>query len=243
VVKKIIIEKVGKNFNIVESHTNIHKEGKKLAIIIPYRDRESHLKVLLPELLKKTKFNGEFDIFIAEQSNDKKSFNKAKVMNACYHYLSNFYDYFCFHDVDQIPDSEVVFNNYEIPVRISGKMTQFPTLYEGFFGGVILFSKEHFERVNGFSNSYWGWGNEDDDMYFRCLFSDLKPEVATYNYTSIIHSGFRDMNVDYKFNQDRLDKFKKEKNNLFLFDGLNNLTYTVVDVISLQECIKITFRV
>lgn len=28
-------------------------------------------------------------------------------------------------------------------------------------------SREHFHLVNGFSNVFWGWGGEDDDMANR----------------------------------------------------------------------------
>jgi len=28
-------------------------------------------------------------------------------------------------------------------------------------------SREHFQLVNGFSNVFWGWGGEDDDMANR----------------------------------------------------------------------------
>jgi len=39
--------------------------------------------------------------------------------------------------------------------------------YEGIFGGVTAFKRQHFELVNGFSNQFYGWGGEDDDMYNR----------------------------------------------------------------------------
>ena len=39
--------------------------------------------------------------------------------------------------------------------------------YNNIFGGTGAFTREHFEKINGFSNSYWGWGGEDDDLYKR----------------------------------------------------------------------------
>ena len=37
-----------------------------------------------------------------------------------------------------------------------------------YFGGVVLFTIEQFEEVNGYHANYWGWGMEDDDLFWRC---------------------------------------------------------------------------
>ena len=39
--------------------------------------------------------------------------------------------------------------------------------YQRLFGGAGSFTREHFELINGFSNEFWGWGGEDDDLYKR----------------------------------------------------------------------------
>ena len=39
--------------------------------------------------------------------------------------------------------------------------------YKTYFGGVSAMSVKHFKLVNGFSNQFWGWGGEDDDMFNR----------------------------------------------------------------------------
>jgi hypothetical protein len=40
-------------------------------------------------------------------------------------------------------------------------------LVEELFGGVSALSAAHVQKVNGFSNQFWGWGGEDDDMSQR----------------------------------------------------------------------------
>ena len=30
------------------------------------------------------------------------------------------------------------------------------------------FFKEQVEKTNGYSNDYWDWGMEDDDLFWRC---------------------------------------------------------------------------
>ena len=39
--------------------------------------------------------------------------------------------------------------------------------YQKLVGGVLAMPVKDFRLVNGFSNSYYGWGGEDDDMYQR----------------------------------------------------------------------------
>ena len=42
-------------------------------------------------------------------------------------------------------------------------------------GGGLAISKSQFIQVNGFSNSFFGWGGEDDEFYQRLADHDLQP--------------------------------------------------------------------
>ncbi len=41
------------------------------------------------------------------------------------------------------------------------------------FGGVSALSAAHMQLLNGFSNQFWGWGGEDDDMSLRIRFLSI----------------------------------------------------------------------
>ena len=39
--------------------------------------------------------------------------------------------------------------------------------YATIFGGVVAFKPSEWRKINGFSNRYFGWGGEDDDLFNR----------------------------------------------------------------------------
>eukprot|EP00096_Caligus_rogercresseyi_P001154 TRINITY_DN1180_c0_g1_i1.p1 TRINITY_DN1180_c0_g1~~TRINITY_DN1180_c0_g1_i1.p1 ORF type:complete len:386 (-),score=117.25 TRINITY_DN1180_c0_g1_i1:655-1812(-) len=144
----------------------------RVALIVPYRDRETHLSIFLyniHHLLLKQQL--DYAIFIVEQAGSG-PFNRAMLFNVGAAEALKAYDFQCFvfHDIDLLPEDDR--NLYNCPlhprhmsVAINVFMYRLP--YTDIFGGVSAMSVSHFKSVNGFSNSYWGWGAEDDDMFNR----------------------------------------------------------------------------
>ena len=59
-----------------------------------------------------------------------------------------------------------------------------PMPYKKYFGGACIMTEGHLQQVNGWSNSYWGWGGEDDDMWRRMQLSDLSVWRYPAHYAS-----------------------------------------------------------
>ena len=152
-----------------ENRISRKKITHKLGIIVPYRDREQQLKRFLSHMKEYIK-DIDYEIFIIEQADDK-PFNRGKLLNAGYKYaLNKGCDYFVFHDVDMLPE-DVDYSYSDKPLHLATHLQEhdYETTFFDYFGGVTMFNKEDFESINGFSNEYWGWGFEDDDLLIRCV--------------------------------------------------------------------------
>ena len=164
---------------------------KKLGIIVPYRNRLQHLLRFKREMISYLDSNGydNYEIIIVEQDNAK-LFNRGTLLNIGFNEAKKLKcDYVVFHDVDMLP-IDVDYSYSDIPLHLS---TNFEleegekerTIFDEYFGGVTLFPIDKFEEVNGYSNKYWGWGYEDNDLLLRCKEKYIKLDSVKYkNYNN-----------------------------------------------------------
>ena len=201
-----------------------------VAIIIPFRERETHLPILLKNLipiLRKRRYH--YRIFVIEQSK-KYTFNKGKLQNIGFKEALKHFPYTCFifHDVDLIPEDDRIYYGCEdSPMHLSVAIDiyEYKLPYSFLFGGVQMFTRAHYELINGYSNSFWYWGGEDDNLYMRTKHRNIKPkrqDTEVARYKSLFHKRRDLMQNGMKFMEKSLQYFEK--------DGLNNLQYSVESI-------------
>ncbi len=152
-----------------------------VAIIVPFREQagqnrlqqlkafRGHMTQMMNMLLKEHKIK-EYQIYVMGQTGLHK-FNRGLLLNIGAHYAKD-YDTLIFHDVDLLPELNLrewyaKKPEPKKPIHIAGCWTD---RYEGFsyFGGIVSFRSIDFRKVNGFPNTFWGWGGEDDALRYRC---------------------------------------------------------------------------
>lgn len=225
---------------------------KDLAIIVPYRNREEHLKQFIPHLKKYLdRKNLSYDIYIIEQE-EGKLWNKGSVYNSGFKIVTskNNYKNYCFHDVDLLPIS-VDYSYSEVPTHISSEVEQlgwrYPPIINGFeypdiFGGIILFTKEHYEKINGFSNQYLGWGAEDDDLLVRVRKSGLKENRRLPGATKSLKHDRPIEKENYIRNIQLLNDLKAGKKD-YNHEGLNTISYEILEDKSTEDYFMYKIRI
>jgi hypothetical protein len=121
-----------------------------------------------------------------------KPFNRGKLLNIGFHLAQGTADTIALHDVDMICYRDVDYRPAARPVHLAGATSQYGYRlpYPTYFGGVVLFPRADFERVNGFSNEYWGWGSEDDDLLLRVQQSGLEVERRPGRFECLWHAPY-----------------------------------------------------
>ncbi|KAM9294596.1 beta-1,4-galactosyltransferase 3-like [Gastrophryne carolinensis] len=216
----------------------------KTAIIIPYRNREHHLKYLLYHLhpfMQRQQLN--YAIYVINQAGNT-TFNRGKLMNIGFREAMKDEDWDCifFHDVDLIPedDRNLYTCNIFSPKHVSVAVDRFGYIlpYDTIFGGISAFTPEQYVKANGFPNNYWGWGGEDDDLRSRVLLSNMtivRPPALYGRYKMLKHT--RDEGNEV--NPLRFKQLKKTKQ-MWSQNGMNSLQYNFLSKELLPLCTYIT---
>lgn len=133
--------------------------------------------------------------------------------------------FFLYIDVDLIPENHQnlysCFTLTDHPIHMSANVRfhingSYTTIYRFLVGGVLAIRPKIFTLLNGFSNVYFNWGGEDDDMGLRFLSKDICVQRPTSGY---YYAGSHSSQVRNK-NRFRLllDAVLRQD-----IDGLNNI--------------------
>jgi hypothetical protein len=197
---------------------------KDLLIVVPYRNREEHLKEFLENAPKYfDKQNIEYDILICEldQTGD---WNAGLCVNSTINFIKDKkYKWLFIHHVDIYP--------------LEGDLN-FPNENEYYYNigdyGSCLMLMDSFLNVGGYSNSFWGWGGEDNDLYKKLSMSGLlqiDKDDWNVKYEKKFQNHLRKFNGKNYANTVKNIFFTEEKNDIKNFD-INGSTR---DLIKLSE--------
>lgn len=203
----------------------------RLEVIIPYRNREEHLAKQLPHLSSILENqNLDYGITVVEQE-EGKLFNTGQMKNIGF-LESSHADYFCFHDVDMYAE-DADYSPVSMPTHLAAYVQQFnyKMPFRTWFGGVTLFDRESYIKVNGYSNEYWGWAVDDDDLYWRCIKFGFNRRFGRFWSDNHPRENYQ------KWQQDNWYRFQMNKENIEL-SGISTCNYTVLDVKEIQPKVR-----
>lgn len=206
-------------------------------IIVPFRDPEKgkgfrshqlreflkYMHMYRPDLTK-----SQINILVVEQTEDGKKFNRGALLNAGFNIINSQFkgaDLYVFHDVDLLPSPKIMplyFTRHSYPIHI-GKLWTDKYKAFTFFGGIVGFNKETYEKVNGFPNDFWGWGKEDDANYNRIVANDIPIiQPQTFEKEKLIQEMTHEQNtkINTKGKEGVLKDLINWKNN-----GINSLRF------------------
>jgi len=237
---------------------------RKIALITIFREdsnneikeRTRELKLFMKLMNKLLVPYCEFHIYIIEQSDDGELFNIGKLKNIGFDIAKKDYSYdnYIFSDIDIIPDYELIkyySKSLKYPISLALRGTRYMDNRnidkKMFIGSLLGFSKDQFEKINGYPNNFWGWGGEDEAIKGRLVNSGMNTFYYPSKGTVIDLEETKDMktinNVNDKLKIVKKEQIKYEKLvedlSSWKKNGLSNLEYKILSEIK-QKGNKVT---
>jgi hypothetical protein len=204
-------------------------------IIVPFRDSGDQDRTKqLEQFIEHYK---TMNILVVEQSKDQMKFNRGMLLNIGYDYLCRELPEvtsFVVHDVDILMSEEIVDHYYGddgkdlVHLGRLIKRDKYESKRDDqFLGRVLRISKTKYKQLNGFPNTFYGWGGEDDALARRIgtgvVFRPKEPptgmEMETKN--DIFTHKRKDQMEANKVEQLILDNVQ------WKIDGVNSLQYAI----------------
>jgi beta-1,4-galactosyltransferase 1 len=217
----------------------------KNIIVIPYRNREEHLKYFINKsvpLIKETM--PETKIVVVEQT-EGKLFNRGKILNVGFKEYMDKTEYFITHDVDINPTKK----SLELYYNLENDIVRIVTGHNQSLGGITKLHNKCIKEINGFPNYIWGWGIEDRALYHRAIIKQ-----SNILNTKINRSYFKILNHTkncHKYQNEKKiisEKWKpeyinsrndEEKNEMVNDSGLNTIEYNIIERKQLDDIVEL----
>ena len=168
------------------------KPVEHIVIVIPYRDRAEHYTQFMEHLPSITRDNWRIHTILVEQ-NDNKLFNRGWLLNVgIRESKKRFGDMnpcVVTQDVDMLVDSKVDYSWCDTPTLTCSELSCFEggIPYRRYSGGAVQALLNDWYAVNGYANTYSGWGGEDDDLYHRFRLAGFL-SYAHHRHTRLRHA-------------------------------------------------------
>lgn len=194
----------------------------QLAILVPFRKRWRHLSEFVPHYTRRLP---NARIFVIEQADEKQPFNRAKLLNVGFQHYYDKFTYFAAHDVDMLCTKGV--DHYKFPpagvaqLATHAQQFKYKMPFPEYLGGVTLFTNEFFYKIGGYSNDFWGYGGEDNEMYNHITSQGYSIEYRDVWYQSLYHPPSHPTGVDWG----KMEQARRPRNH---FDCLWYTHYEVV---------------
>ena len=226
-------------FNTINNKI-VKKIATSIGIITPYRNDISNSRLkqkrlfyfFMENMLRKYLPDVNFTIIVAEQFGNGK-FNIGKLKNVGYLHLNNIkkFDNYVFLDIDTYPSSELIKYLYYVTdgmtslavngSRYNGVNGRHNNDGSNFVLGVFTADGKTFEKNNGYSLMFKGWGGEDDNLIIRSSTNNITIYLPEKKAMMI---DMEEIDGRTKTMKEKYREIKQiQENNLKLWETLSNI--------------------